>query len=132
MLGAMAIISAVRKKDHSIASSSAPRSLCAGPGQTAFMKCAGGVAMLFALSLVLGGHGRLICYCTMACIILQLRLMHMACFEMICVLSLHVCLARGTGLVCPQGIVGTSAPAGQQALCLYLGWTSSTTTLMSR
>lgn len=43
----------------------------AGPGQTALFKCVGVVAALFALSAMLGENGKLVCYCIMAGIILQ-------------------------------------------------------------
>ena len=43
----------------------------AGPGQTSLFKCVGAVAALFALSAILGENGKLVCYCIMAGIILQ-------------------------------------------------------------
>ena len=43
----------------------------AGPGQTALFKCVGVVAALFALSAMLGENGKLVCYCIMAGIIMQ-------------------------------------------------------------
>jgi hypothetical protein len=43
----------------------------AGPGQTALFKCVGAAAALFALSAMLGENGKLVCYCIMAGIIMQ-------------------------------------------------------------
>lgn len=45
--------------------------LHAGPGETAFMKSAGSVAVLFVLSRALGENARLVCFCVMAATIMQ-------------------------------------------------------------